>query len=230
MLLGIGAWLVCGIVKVLGATFRWRLIDEAGGVAAIVGRGEPHILLAWHNRLVIAGPYFVKTILRRGRRISVLVSLSDDGELATKVAQGLGAQVVRGSSSRGGASGLRGLFQVLRRDSSSVLLIPDGPRGPLYELKVGALVLSQMTGIPILPVGLAVGRSSRIRSWDRLIFPWPGTQAIGIAGRPEVIPRQLTPDQLESERLRIEGELMALTRRAEAMLGISDVAEGVRGE
>ncbi|MBZ0111702.1 MAG: DUF374 domain-containing protein [Thermoanaerobaculia bacterium] len=224
LLLSIGAWLVCAIVHLFRVTFRWQLIDESGGMAAIDQRGEPHILLAWHNRLVIATPYFVKTIIRRGRPISVLISLSDDGELATRVGLGLGSGVVRGSSSRGGASGLRKLFQILRRDSSSVLLIPDGPRGPLYELKVGALVLSQMTGLPILPVGMAVKSSSRLRSWDRLILPWPGTQAVAIAGRPAVVPRHLTSDELEAERLRIQGELMDLNRRAEAMLGVSDIA------
>jgi hypothetical protein len=180
--------------------------------------------LAWHNRLLIAAPYFVKTIVRKGTPLSVLVSLSDDGELATRVVHRLGAGVVRGSSSRGGAGALRNLLQAVRRDGSSVVIIPDGPRGPLYEMKIGPLALSQMTGIPILPVGMAVGHCWRIRSWDRLIIPWPGTRTAILVGNPKVISRQLTPEDLETERLRIQDELIALTERAEEMLGVEDIA------
>ena len=36
---------------------------------------------------------------------------------------------------------------------------PDGPRGPRFTFKPGALLLSQMSGRPILPMAYAASRA-----------------------------------------------------------------------
>ena len=69
------------------------------------------------------------------------VSLSKDGELQVGVLRSFGVATVRGSSSSGGLSVLRGLMRSVR-DQCRVLFALDGPRGPYREPKLGAFYLS----------------------------------------------------------------------------------------
>jgi len=127
---------------------------------------ERLILAFWHRHLLLM-PYAY-----RGRRISVLVSRSRDGELIATTVSHFGIATARGSSSRGGASGLR---ELLRQGAAGfdLAFTPDGPRGPVGQVQPGVLLAAAATGFPILPVALAASRAKRLRSWDRFVVPLP---------------------------------------------------------
>jgi lysophospholipid acyltransferase (LPLAT)-like uncharacterized protein len=108
----------------------------------------------------------------RGRGISVLVSRSRDGELIVGALRHLGISTARGSSSRGGAAGLRELLRQAR-SGLDIAFTPDGPRGPRGVVQPGVLVAAQATGWPIVPVGWAARPCRRLRSWDRMVVPLP---------------------------------------------------------
>ena len=83
--------------------------------------------------------------------------------------------MVRGSSSHTGALALKAYFEALMREQVSPIITPDGPRGPRFKFKPGAILLAQMSGRPMLPLAYAASRASLIK-WDKFVLPWPGAR------------------------------------------------------
>ena len=50
---------------------------------------------------------------------------------------------------------------------------PDGSRGPLYDMKPGALKVALKTGAPIILLSLNHASAWRLKTWDRLYVPHP---------------------------------------------------------
>ena len=133
-------------------------------------RGEQRFILAfWHRHLLLM-PYAYRG--KRGRRISVLVSQSGDGELIARTVARLGIDSSRGSSSRGGIAGMRSLLRKAA-EGWDIAFTPDGPRGPASEVQPGVILAAASTGLPIVPVAVAASRAKRLRSWDRFLMPLP---------------------------------------------------------
>lgn len=101
------------------------------------------------------------------------VSRSKDGDLQVGVLSAFGVDVVRGSSSLGGVSVLRGLIRRIR-ERYFVLIALDGPRGPLREPKLGAFYLSCKLNIPVVPVAVVCSKSRILeKTWDKMRIPMP---------------------------------------------------------
>jgi lysophospholipid acyltransferase (LPLAT)-like uncharacterized protein len=146
-------------------------------------RGEPFILAFWHRHLLLM-PYSY-----RGRRISVLVSQSRDGELIARTVARLGIDSTRGSSSRGGVSGMKTLLRKAA-EGWDIAFTPDGPRGPLREVQPGVILAAAATGLPIQPVAVAASRAKLLRSWDRFLVPLPFSTVHFVYGEPFVVDRR----------------------------------------
>lgn len=127
---------------------------------------EPVIYAFWHRHILaaVAG-------LRTGSHVA-LVSRSRDGRSLQNVLRRLGYGIVEGSSSTRGWEGWLGLRGHLQ-NGKSVLITPDGPKGPAGVLKEGVLLLAANTGKKIIPVTVSYSRAIRLRSWDSAIIPWP---------------------------------------------------------
>jgi len=192
----------------LGCTLRYKIQDNAG----IVGKPvvENYIGALWHNRLLV-----FPIVLRRffsNRRGAALISASRDGDLLADAIHRFNYDVVRGSSSKLGASGLLQLSDVLA-GGRDVVITPDGPRGPAYELGPGIIFLAQKTGAQILPLNLEYSSCWRVKSWDRFIIPRPFSRVRIIVGQPEQIRSTSTDQEFEAERLRLQNALMSLVER-----------------
>jgi lysophospholipid acyltransferase (LPLAT)-like uncharacterized protein len=196
------------LLKALGRTLRFEVDDRAG----IVGKpvGENYVGALWHNRLLI-----FPLVLRRffsNRRGAALISASRDGDLLSEAIHRFDYDVVRGSSSKLGASGLLQLSDVLAK-SGDVVITPDGPRGPAYELGPGIIFLAQKTGVPVLPMNMEYSSCWRVKSWDRFIIPKPFSKVRVIIGRPERITSTTSDQEFETERLRLQNAMMSLVER-----------------
>jgi lysophospholipid acyltransferase (LPLAT)-like uncharacterized protein len=193
-------------LRALRATLRLRFHGEA----TIRGweRERKRFLLAfWHRHLLLMRYAY------RGDRMSVLVSRSRDGELIARVMAKLGIATERGSSSRGGAAGLRALVRVAR-GGSDIAITPDGPRGPLREVQPGVVLAAAATGLPMIPVAIAARRRRELGSWDRMPVPLPGSRVEIVYGEPLEVPREAS---VEEWRPRIQAALEATERRAEEL-------------
>ncbi len=127
----------------------------------------------------------------------MLVSEHDDGEYITRVIRRNGFGVVRGSSTRGGTKGLRGLVRAARR-GHDLALTPDGPKGPRGEFKPGALAVAQMTGLPIVPLAVGASAGWRFRSWDGFLVPKPLSRLTIEYLPPTFVPRDAGRAELET--------------------------------
>jgi lysophospholipid acyltransferase (LPLAT)-like uncharacterized protein len=191
-------YLAAGVIRGLRATVRLRHHGDAG-VREWERRGEHFILAFWHRHLLLM-PYAY-----RGRRISVLVSQSKDGELIARTVARLGIDSSRGSSSRGGAAGLRSLLRKAE-EGWDIAFTPDGPRGPLREVQPGVILAAAATGLPIVPVAIAATRAKRLHSWDRFLVPLPFSTVHFVYGEPLAVARRGDPEAAAAElKRRLDG-------------------------
>ncbi|MEQ9367220.1 MAG: lysophospholipid acyltransferase family protein [Leptospirales bacterium] len=180
---------------------------------------RPAIFSFWHNTIFFMVYYHAYRVIKKGVRLNVLISQSNDGERIARTAQLYGARAARGSSTRGGREAFQVLLKTVKKEKGSVVTTPDGPNGPVYQFQMGTVVLSQVTGAPVLPIGYACTRAWVFRSWDQFIVPKPFSKiAVGI-GEPYTVPRKLADDAaIEGERLELERRMMAMIHKAENYL------------
>jgi lysophospholipid acyltransferase (LPLAT)-like uncharacterized protein len=195
------------LLAIIGSTLRFEVIAEEGAVPETPP--TTGIFCFWHRCTLLAGWYF------RNFHCSILISRSFDGELITRTLRLLGYDAVRGSSSRGGAAGLLALQGVIER-GQPVVFTADGPRGPIYQTKIGPVKLAQMTGQPIGSFYLLPEQAWVMKSWDRFLIPKPFSRVAVSWSRKVAAPapdadaatlertRQELNDAIERARLRAE--------------------------
>ena len=198
------------IMRLLGFTYRVQFAEGESRVQELLDREDPVILCAWHNRMFFMGTFVESRLTRRGFNLTQMVSLSRDGEVGQRMGRWAKMRVVRGSSNRGGSKALRGLFRVIQKDRSSIVIMPDGSQGPVYKAKAGAIVLAQLSGAPIYLFSYEADRSWRVKSWDRLIIPKPFAKITVRIPEPFSVPRELNKEQMEEQRVKLEDELNRL--------------------
>ena len=113
--------------------------------------------------------------------------------------------------------GARAIRELIRwvRDGWDIALTVDGPRGPRHVLKPGVLEIAKLTGCPIVPAAVSSKSYWQFRSWDKFQFPRPFTRIQVVFGDPVLVPRESTPDALESQRKQIERTLQDLTTKGD---------------
>jgi lysophospholipid acyltransferase (LPLAT)-like uncharacterized protein len=196
------------ILAIIGVTLRFEVIAEEGAIPATPpAKG---IFCFWHRCTLPCGWYFRKF------HCSILISQSFDGELIARTLGLLGYNSVRGSSSRGGAVGLLALQDVLE-SGLPVVFTADGPRGPIYQTKIGPVKVAQMTGEPIGSFYLLPERAWSLNSWDRFLIPKPFSRvAVSWARSIPAPPKAADATTLEATRERLNDALERARLQAEA--------------
>jgi lysophospholipid acyltransferase (LPLAT)-like uncharacterized protein len=194
-------------VRTLGATWRLEVEDLAD-----IRRNEsgPLIAALWHNRLALAMPIW-KRWQRDfpAARLAALISASRDGALLARTFSYFGVKPVRGSSSRRGAQALIELSTALS-EGYNVAITPDGPRGPKYQVQPGIISLAQVTGVPIVPIGIKAKRKKELRSWDAFQVPLPFTACSAVFAPIIKVARDATAEDREQARAALEAALRSL--------------------
>ena len=141
---------------------------------------QPCIYAMWHaNQFSVHG-------LPNRDKVSVLISNSIDGEIVARVCSNWGFQVARGSSNRKGSiSSTLHLIDKLKNGESVVIMV-DGPHGPLHQVKNGAIMLAKETGVPIVPVHWYSPQKTFVHfpSWDKMVLPIGFCNILNTYGEP----------------------------------------------
>jgi lysophospholipid acyltransferase (LPLAT)-like uncharacterized protein len=200
--------------------------ESAETLARLLREGRSVTAAFLHARTFQLLHYFSKP--ERGRWI-LMCSQSRDGEAMTRVEEGLGFRVARGSSGGGGARALVEMIRASREDRglNSCLAI-DGSRGPRGIAQLGILTLAQKTGGLLLPVAASASSAWIYRkSWDRTVIPKPGARVLIRMG--EVLEVHPGLDAVRTEELRtmLERRLLSMHAELDAVTGFSD-AEPLR--
>ncbi len=169
-------------IRLLALSYRFRVIG-----APPCGGGDHgfYVLATWHQNL------FAGILAQNGRRHTVMISRSRDGDAVAHLCSRLGHHVVRGSSKKGskdkgGKLAKDEMIEVLRSGTPGAITV-DGPSGPIHEVKPGIVEIARLAGVPIVPYLAIPQRYWCFRSWDAFRLPKPFTRIDIYYGEPIVV-------------------------------------------
>jgi lysophospholipid acyltransferase (LPLAT)-like uncharacterized protein len=191
-------WSTCRIVKVEGVEHLQAALQKAPSLVPCF----------WHQHQGFCAKYLLGE-RARGLCVGWLISPSVDGEIGAMLVRRVGGRVIRGSSTHTGARALRDYYVALVQENISPVITPDGPRGPRFKFKPGAILLAQISGRPMLPLSYAASRAWLIK-WDKFVLPWPGSRIVIAIGPPRYVPRVVDTAHIERLQGEMEAELLRL--------------------
>lgn len=221
------AALIVGYLKFCYRTTRWTRVNQAS-VEAIWAAKGPVVLMFWHGRLHLGHACWP---LERAQPVCVLASMSKSGNQSALINQRFGYHTIRGSSAKksdptkqkGGAQAFRDMLRWLRGTPDTggrcVAMTPDGPRGPYREMTEGTLKLSQMTGAPLITVGLSTSRFVEFKTWDRMRVPLPFGRAAIVWEVHDPVPADIDADSLQNLVVAMGEALTRVTDEADRIAG-----------
>jgi lysophospholipid acyltransferase (LPLAT)-like uncharacterized protein len=194
------------LIKLIGATIRWQVEGWQNWEEATRNERVP-IYTFWHNRVFLATYFWQK------RRIVVMTSQSFDGEYIARFIQRFGYGAARGSSTRGAVGAIIEMARLMRAGLPTAFTI-DGPKGPRYVAKMGAVLLAKKTGQPILPFTITAKHFWEAkRSWDGFQVPLPFTRARVDIAPPIYVAAETDENGLEKKRDELQQALDEVTGR-----------------
>src|SRR5262249_6113124 len=195
------------LIKVICSSIGYEVVGWENW-QTIANSGQLPIYTFWHNRVFIATHFWQQ------RRIVVMTSQSFDGEYIARFIKRFGYGAARGSSTRGGTGAIVEMVRLMRAGCPTAFTI-DGPRGPRYVAKMGAVLLAKKTGQPILPFIVTARRHWEANSWDRFQVPLPFTTARVEIAAPIYVPGDATDKVLNSKRDELQYVLDTLNAKGE---------------
>lgn len=130
------------------------------------------ILMLWHNRLAPA--VHLLRYLPPDVQCAALISKSRDGELLTALIEKYPKLRAIRVAHHSRHNALKETIETLNAKTRFIVVItPDGPRGPRYQIKPGIGAAAKNAEVPIIPLSWASTGFWQLKSWDKLIFPKP---------------------------------------------------------
>ncbi len=196
------------LIKLIGGTVKFEIEGWENWEAASV-EGKIPIYTFWHNRI------FLSIYFWQRRRIVVMTSQSFDGEYIARFVQRFGNGAARGSSTRGATGAFVEMVRLVRAGCPTAFTI-DGPKGPRYVAKMGAVLLAKKTGQPILPFTITAAKFWEAKkTWDRSQVPRPFTRARVDIAAPIYVGPDADDVELDKKRDELQRALDEVNRRGE---------------
>jgi lysophospholipid acyltransferase (LPLAT)-like uncharacterized protein len=171
-------------------------------------KNQNYVLAFWHSTMLLSW------YLHGSEKFLALTSKSKDGDLLAKMLRKWKYNVVRGSSSTGGDVAL-GIMVDYAKNGYSIALTPDGPRGPRFKFKAGAVVTAKRTGIPVVLAGVGFKRKKILSNWDKFEIPYFFTKAKIVYSEPVYVDNNLTYEETSKKITECEETLNELQIRAQ---------------
>jgi lysophospholipid acyltransferase (LPLAT)-like uncharacterized protein len=170
------------VMRLLWFTYRkkYHYIDEP-----IEGQC---MAITWHGELLVAPQAYRH--LRKKQLTSAIIAQHHDGELIARTLKMLNILPLRGSSRRGAKAVLIQAIKVLK-EGYSVMITPDGPKGPQYSMSDGAVALALRAKLPLMVINYKPTHYWQLGSWDKFLIPKPFSsveiyhQVLDVEGMPK---------------------------------------------
>jgi len=163
MLEKIGLSVLLFLLKLYARTLRFQAVYPEN----YKGRESGNIFAIWHGQMLPLVLFY------RYRNTVTIVSKSKDGDIADYFLSRLGYITARGSSSKGGSESLLRAAYLMKNSSSDAAVTVDGPKGPKFSVKPGAIYLAKKTSGILVPAVCKVKYYKKFNSWDNFILPIP---------------------------------------------------------
>ncbi len=196
-------------IKLMSCTYRWETVypnPEMSNWSA----GDPLIFAFWHGQQLFMARSYLGTPRKNRKPGAVLISEHSDGRIVATSMSLLGIGSIMGSSSNGGSRAFRRLLLHLK-SGKHIGITPDGPRGPIYEVKDGVIKLASMSGAKILPAAIRAKSRWTLKSWDRMFIPKPFSKVSLYFGNYIEVPRELRDGEMESYCQQLKQALQTLS-------------------
>ena len=201
-------WLAAWVVRCIGSSLRWEIHGWENWKAADA-LGKRIVYAFWHHEI------FAATWFWRNRGIVVMSGYNFDARFTAQVIQKLGYEIARGSASRGAARALVGMVRAIQRGHDTAFTI-DGPRGPKFVAKPGAVMLAKATGAAILCFHIRPARSWVFsKSWDQTEIPRPFTRIVAFIAPPILVPADADEGGLTQKLAEVQATLDSLVRQGD---------------
>jgi len=215
MQIPIFAWAVYWFIRLLGPTLRVEVVGVHNAVQIRSG-GEPGIGVFWHQCILSAAWIW------RNRGVVVLNTVNFDGQWTRRVIERLGFGTAQGSSTRGGVEGIAAMAQALEAGRNVALTI-DGPRGPRYVAKPGAVILARRTGRPVscFHIGVQYGFTLE-KAWDHFQIPFPFSSVVMFCAPPIRVPADADSDVMKAKQDEVQEALERCREVAESWFDLTE--------
>lgn len=211
----IAALLAYAIIEAVWRTSRLR-ITGLDRLATLVQEHGAVVPAFWHQHLLVCARFIVDR--RAGLKAGFMISPSVDGQTPTMLAALYGAHVVRGSGSYTGVRAVRGVYQAIVKDGISPGITPDGPRGPRFRFKPGAIFTAQISRTAVVPIAYAAKPAWVLRTWDKFVIPPPFAKVSIAVGEPYFPPEKLDDEQMEAAQRELERRMLETYQQAATAL------------
>lgn len=213
----IASLLLRGLLKLLWSTCRVKTVIGENYARELLQSGKAFIPCYWHQQHIFCS-YYLFRMQRQGLKLGFLISPSADGEIAARVVQSWGAQAIRGSATRTGAKAMRDMYNIVCKEGISPATTSDGPQGPAQKFKAGAIMISQLTQAPMLPMACAASHAWYLKSWDRFMIPKPFSKIVIAIGTPQSVDKSLGFENLQPQQDNMEQAINHLMTQAQNAL------------
>ncbi|MBR0654191.1 lysophospholipid acyltransferase family protein [Plastoroseomonas arctica] len=177
-------------LRFVARTTRWTLRHPEHAAPLAAGQGV--ILAFWHEHLAVFAACWRIALARATGgpvpQVDILISAHRDGRLIARILEQAGAGIIEGSSSHGATPALRQMLRALTA-GRTLVITPDGPRGPRREAAPGIAQLAAASGAWVLPCAAVTTRRRTLGSWDRMVFPLPFSRGTIALAPPIQVPR-----------------------------------------
>jgi 3-deoxy-D-manno-octulosonic-acid transferase len=180
---------------------------------------HPCILAIWHGQFLMVPMYRPKEM-----KLRLMVARHADAELIAQTCARFDMGLIRGAGAgdsgkdKGGGEALRAAVETLR-SGSTLAMTADVPPGPARVAGLGIVMIARISGRPIVPVAVATRRLVTFPTWSRFTLNLPLSRISGVAGEPIYVPRNVSNEEMEQFRLKVENALNDVTDQAFRMVG-----------
>lgn len=178
-------------LDLLCKTLRVEVINK-DVIEKLENENQNYVLAFWHGTMLL--PWF----MHRNKNFSALISMSKDGDLLAKQLKHWNYNVIRGSSHKGGEVAL-GIMIDCAKNNYSIAITPDGPTGPPFQFKAGAVITAKKSQIPLVMAGVGYEKKKQLKSWDSFQVPLPFSKAKIIYSEPVWV--DLNLDYLQTDNI-----------------------------
>ncbi|MBM0108630.1 lysophospholipid acyltransferase family protein [Steroidobacter sp. S1-65] len=204
------------ILEVLWRTSRLKLVGLERLEALLKEQGAV-VPVFWHQHLLMAARFMCSNRIE-GMKPGFMISPSVDGQAPTMLAELYGAHVVRGSGSYTGVRAVRGVYTAIVKEGISPTITPDGPRGPRFKMKPGAIFTAQISGKAVVPIAYAASPARLLSTWDKFVIPWPFARLRIAIGEPYFPPKRMSDEEMVAAQEELERRLHETFKIAERAL------------
>lgn len=211
----IAALLTSAILEILWHTCRLRFVN-LDRLTTLVQEQGAVVPVFWHQHLLMCARFVVDP--RAGLKAGFMISPSVDGQAPTMLAALYGAHVVRGSGSYTGMRAVRGVHTAIVKDGISPGITPDGPRGPRFKFKPGAIFCAQISRKAVVPIAYAAKPAWLLKTWDKFVIPAPFAKVSIAIGEPYFPPKKLSEEEMAQAERELERRMLQTYKDAAAAL------------